>query len=138
MFDTKPHYYNIYLGYLFTAYEYKHMTLKIHSKNNEVYVLKLHKIIKLNNEKVTCELDIETVSYYESDDATNVCWANSIIKMVLDVILPVYKDLYTYFCYKVQHENIDINNQDHKSHVLIFYQLFKVLNNYIKRYFGQV
>ena len=64
-------------------------------------------------------MDIETISYDESDEATNVCWENSIIKMLLNVILPVYEDLYKYFCYKVKHENIDINNQDHKYRVLI-------------------
>ena len=80
----------------------------------------------MNHKKVRCELDIETISYDESDEATNLFWAKIIIQMLLNVLLPVYEDLYKSFCYKVNHENTDINNQDHKSHVLIFYQFFKL------------
>ena len=48
--------------------------------------------------------------------------------MILNVLQQVYKDLYKSFCYKVKNENIDVNNQDEKSHILICYQLFQFLN----------
>ena len=58
MYDIKAHHYKIYIGYLFTEYECKHMTPKIEPKHTEVHVLKLHNVIKLNHDKVRCELDI--------------------------------------------------------------------------------
>ena len=60
----------------------------------------------------------------DNNEATNLCWENSIIQMVLNVIQPVYNYLYKMFCYKVHHENIDVNNPDEKLHVLICYQFF--------------
>ena len=96
-YDIKLDHYKLYLAYLFTADEYKLMIPKIIPEHNEVHILKLHNVIKLNQDKGMCELYIETVSHDENDDGSNVCWENSIIQMVLNVILPVYKDLYASF-----------------------------------------
>ena len=69
------------------------MTPRIDPKHTEVHVLKLHNLIKFNHDRVRCELDIKTISYDESDETTNACLENSIIKMLLNVLLPVYEAL---------------------------------------------
>ena len=91
MYTIKNEHYKVYIGYFFTEDEFKYMTPKIDPEHTEVHILKLHSVIELNNDKVICELDIETMSYDESDEANNVCWENSIIQMLLKVLLPVYK-----------------------------------------------
>ena len=70
------------------------MTPKIDHKHTEVHIIKLHHEINLNLEKVRCELDIETMSNDYNNEATNIYWANSIIKNLLKVLQPVYKYLY--------------------------------------------
>ena len=74
-----------------------------------------------------CDKDMDTCSHSESDEAANVCWANSMIQIIFHVIYPLYKELYKSYCYKIKHETIDMNNENHKSHVFICHHFFKYL-----------
>ena len=89
IYTIKNEHYKVYMGYLFTKDECKYLTPIIIQKHTEVQILKLHNEIELNLDKVRCELDIETMLYDENNEATNVCWANIIIQMLLNVLLPV-------------------------------------------------
>ena len=59
----------------------------------KVHICILHNEIELKNEELTSKLQIETMSNDDNNEATNVCWENSIIQMVLNVLQPVYDDL---------------------------------------------
>ena len=61
MYDIKKNHYKLYIGYLFTEYECKYILPKIDPKHNELHVLKLHNVTKLNHDTVRCELNIETI-----------------------------------------------------------------------------
>ena len=76
-----------------------------------------------------CDKEMEKCSDSESNEAANLCWANSMIQMVFHVVYPLYKELYKSYCYKIEHENIDMNNDNHKSHVLICHNFFQTFNN---------
>ena len=68
-----------YLQYLFTQDEYKIMNKTINQEHLQVRIIKSKNIIKLKENKVMCDKDMETYSDSESDEAANVCWANSMI-----------------------------------------------------------
>ena len=115
------------MGYLFTKDECKYIIPSMFPKHTELHICKLHNEIELKHYEFTCELKIETISNDENNEATNLFWANSIIQIVLNVLKPVYNDLYKMVCYKVHHETIDVNNPDEKLHVLICYQFFSIV-----------
>ena len=78
------------------------MTPKAKPEHLIVHVLKLKNVIKLKENEVMCEKDIETCSHSESDEANNVCWENSIIQMFLMLYIHYTK------CYKI-HFSIRFN-----------------------------
>ena len=84
----------IYLQYLFTQDEYKNMNQTIKPKHLQVHILKLKNVIKLKENKVMCDKDMETRSDSESDEAANACWANSMIQSFFRLFTH-YKMTYT-------------------------------------------
>ena len=60
------------------------------------------------------------------------------IQMIFHVMYPLYNDLYKSYLYKIKNENIDTNNENHKSHVLICHNSFQTFKNYMKGHCGKM
>ena len=128
--------FQIYLQHIFAQDEYEIMNKKIQQKHLKVRILKLNNIIKLKTDNVICDANIDLCSDNGNDETANVCWANSMIQMIFQVISPFYDDLYKSYVFKIKNEKIDTQNDEHKCHILICHNFFQTFNKYMNEKLG--
>ena len=90
----------------------------------------------MKTDNVICDANIDLCSDNENDETANVCWANSMIQMIFQVISPFYDDLYKSYVFKIKNEKIDTQNDEHKCHVLICHNFFQTFNKYMNEKLG--